>query len=424
MLTLGINYPWVTCGHDFGPRPPAWQNGKPQRRDFGDVERDLSGLRALGISVVRFWVLAGGVNYPVGESADAHAMRVTTSVSPATAAYDALRWALGERDGDLPDLSQNAHTFTVGRRYEVLGRRVGEPHVVPPPLPELFLHDFQGLLTACRNSGTRLLPSLLSFEFFQPLVDVDGRVHKRGREAFVFGATMEELQARALTRDIAPEVELAMKRFTDATLSPLLAASRGYDDALYAFELINEPEWAVRPGPLQFDTHHFGRVPTTHRVSAELMSRFLQHGTSVIAASGFRASVGFGEARPTWLSPTCHAHLRTLSRTGQYVHQRHHYPTLFGAHTLPRAEEAAFTPCVLGEFPTAMSNGLSNTRWQDAPLRRSERDPQTYLRARLEHIAHQGYDLALLWSAHSQDERRAFDTGQRAQVRSFYASMT
>ena len=65
---LGLNHPWVTCGHDFGPRPPAW-SGAPGT-DWGEVERQLAEARAAGVRVSRWWILAGGVNYPVGAPPD------------------------------------------------------------------------------------------------------------------------------------------------------------------------------------------------------------------------------------------------------------------------------------------------------------------------------------------------------------------
>ena len=65
-VLVGINHPWVKCGHDFGPRPPAW-GGDRAERDFGEIERELSAWRELGVRVSRFWVLGGGVNYPVGQ---------------------------------------------------------------------------------------------------------------------------------------------------------------------------------------------------------------------------------------------------------------------------------------------------------------------------------------------------------------------
>ena len=67
---VGLSHPWVRCGHDFGPRPPPWQGVGPT--DWGAVEAELRRWReAAGVRWSRWWLLAGGVNYPVGR--DPHA---------------------------------------------------------------------------------------------------------------------------------------------------------------------------------------------------------------------------------------------------------------------------------------------------------------------------------------------------------------
>ena len=56
-----------------------------------------------------------------------------------------------------------------------------------PPLPPAFLDDFSQLLIACRRADVRLIPSLLSFEFFHPLGAEVRDVTSSGRAALVFG---------------------------------------------------------------------------------------------------------------------------------------------------------------------------------------------------------------------------------------------
>ena len=77
-FTLGVNYPWVNCGRDFGVG----------RHNFSEVEREFAQLHTLGITVARFWILAGGVNYPVDEEIQAYGEIVPVQGR----GIDRLRW--------------------------------------------------------------------------------------------------------------------------------------------------------------------------------------------------------------------------------------------------------------------------------------------------------------------------------------------
>src|SRR5690606_5266334 len=237
MFVLGANYPWVSCGHDFGPRPPAWAGAK--RTDWGRVQSELEELRGLGLSVVRYWLLAGGVNYPVGRDPDEIAARVPF-------------------------------------REPFAGRRTGaralrfELHAPPPALPQAFLDDFGRLLSACRAAGVRLLPSLVSFELFLPITPHPGGPASGGRGALVLGANQ--------------------RAFFDAVLEPLLEVSEGQRDALFAFEVMNEPDWPALPAA--------GRGPFA---PPDALARFLVQGARRIARRGLLSTIGFCNARPSWL---------------------------------------------------------------------------------------------------------------------------
>ncbi|MBX3272127.1 MAG: hypothetical protein KF729_17815 [Sandaracinaceae bacterium] len=184
-LALGVNYPWVTCGHDLGPRPPPWA-GPPT--DFARVEVELSRLRALGIGCARFWLLAGGVNYPCGVDPSRHAAR--------------RRYPTG-----FPPRAE---------------RWIG----APPALPPAFLEDLGRLLAVCERSGVALWPSLASFEAFLPIVELASGVTSRGRGAL-----------------------LLHRGFFDAVLEPVLDVCVAHRAAVRAVELVNEPDWVVRARP-------------------------------------------------------------------------------------------------------------------------------------------------------------------------------
>lgn len=369
MVALGINLPWIDCGHDFGPRPPHWGGSSATPRGYEDLYDELAALADAGLSVTRFWVLAGGVNYPVGENAFAYA----------TARPRALRDRIAQKNA---------------LRVRAPGQR--------PGLPQSFLDDFARLLRVCERAGLRAIPSLVSFEWFQPLVELGGGVTKRGRGDFVFGS--------ARGTDVGP--------FLDAVLEPLLGVAAAERDAVYAFEAMNEPRWVVHGGGQQWGGD-YGPLPSPQTVRPAQMSRFLSEAVERIVAHDLLATIGFGDPEPRWLDPDVFDRLGQHARQGRYLHQRHHYPTLVSDHRLPPHDAHTITPCALGELPTAMGGGaLDNLRWRDPSLRESERDPERYLEARLRFVHEsQEYPLSLLWSARSEDGRRTWGPAQLAQVR-------
>jgi hypothetical protein len=354
-FTLGINFPWVTCGHDFGPRPPEWSGAPPT--DWAAVEAELSEMRALGLRMARWWVLAGGVNLPVGAPASSIARR-----APFVAPWP--RW----------------------QRPRVRWRRGRPEHWRPraplPALPRRFLDDFERLLRACASAGVKLVPSLVSFELFLPL-EAQGGPTSGGRAAFALGA-----------RQAA---------FFDATLEPLLEVTERHRDALAAWEVANEPGWALAPGRRRDGAH-------PPWVRADALTDFLLDGVRRIARRDLRATIGFDDPRPRWLDPAARTALRRLAERGAYVHQRHHYPRGARGQPLPPAAESPVRPCWLGELATARAG-----RWSDAGL--AEDDPDAYLERRLALVRERGYEAALLWASRATDPSVRWDAGTRAQVR-------
>lgn len=383
---VGVNYPWLDCGHDFGDKPPGYGPQGPVER-WQTLETELRALRQDGVRVVRWWVLAGGIGYPAGLDARAWADVVPARVGPLGAMADVVWAGLGDR---LP--------FGLGRwrAYDTLRLR---PEAVVPALPGPFLQDFGRLLDACDAAGVQLLPSLVSFEWFQPFVALGEGASKRGRGAFVFGHRGDGVEA-----------------FLDATLAPLLEVSATRPNAVWAWELINEPGWAVPGGSPQFDASAYGWVPTARTETAAAMSLFIARGVERITEAGSLATVGFADPEVPWLTDDAWSVLRRRAQEGRYVHQRHHYPRGLGGH-LPEASESPITPCLLAEFPTARPNGLDVGRWRDRELRHSETDDQRRLRARLALIRARGYSGALPWSVRSGDRQRAFGPRERSQLR-------
>lgn len=357
-MFVGINYPWVACGHDFGDDPKAW-GGPEVERDFDQVARDFEAFRTLGLTVVRMWVLAGGVNLP-------------------------------EQD------------------WSTCASLEGSELCLSRPLPKVsarFVDDFCRLLEACRRAELKLMPSLLSFEFFQPAVRLKDDVVKRGRAGFVFGQ---------------PD---SLDHFLEATLSPLLEASKDYRDALFAWEVINEPDWVVKSGPRQVDRAAYGYRPSPRNIAEADMNSLLRRGVNTIVDHGFTATIGFKEAAPKWVGDPLWKTLKEGARDGHYLHQLHHYPTILGDRRLSPHQTSPIKPCIVGEFPTAAGNGLSNVRWRDRALRDSERDDARYLQERLGWIEQQGYPGALLWAARATDNRSAWTLPQQEQTAAYLKSV-
>jgi len=356
-FALGINFPWVTCGHDFGPRPPEWSGSPPT--DWAAVEAELAEMRGLGLGLVRWWVLAGGVNLPAGAPPASVARRV-----PFDEPWPRWRRPWVRLRRDRPE------------RWE--------PRGPLPALPRRFLDDFERLLRACASAGVRLVPSLLSFELFLPIEDQGGPT-SGGRGAFALG------DRRAA--------------FLDATLEPLLEVSERHRDTLAAFEVANEPGWALSAGGR--GSRHGEHPPW---VDAHALTELLVDGVRRIARRDLRATIGFGHPSPRWLAPSARTTLRRVADRGAYVHQRHHYPRGDRGRALPPASESPIHPCWLGELATSRAG-----RWGDAGL--AEDDPSRYLERRLALVRDRGYDAALLWAGRANDGSVRWDAQTKAQVR-------
>ena len=185
-MLVGINYPWIDYGWDFGGPPPEWVACENlaawQAKKRKQIEEDFRLFAAQGICAVRWFIMADGLNYGMNA------------------------WA--------PRKAANGWTFD------------------PLPAEDLFysrlVNDFEFVLQVCRNNNLKLFPSLIDFSWCwqgNPVAGNSGII-KGGRYDIV--------------RD--PEKRQA---FLDRILDPLLELCMRYLDSIYAWELINEPEWVV-----------------------------------------------------------------------------------------------------------------------------------------------------------------------------------
>ena len=121
-------------------------------------------------------------------------------------------------------------------------------------------------------------------------------------------------------------------RFFEGVLEPLLAISQEHRDALYAWELINEPDWITNGWhPDRRNNHPIGEAS---------MKAFLDDGKQRIRRAGFKPTIGF-------------ALLATLerSRITAEINQFHHYPA-GDRRLVPHTFSAEF-PGIVGEFVMA-----------------------------------------------------------------------
>ena len=337
-MQVGVNYPWFDYGWDFGLGPPSWRGGRRTPRWYDTIDRDLRHLQDLGVSVVRWFILADGLTYGTGDEA------------PRLRGWIRRRW-----------------------------------HFDPPPLDSEILAHFSELLArfAGANSGPahqiQLLPVFIDFHFCQAGVLPVMAPEKPGSSTMVPNrGWVKKGRADAIADDDK------RARFLDIALGPLLEASQQYATVIYAWELINEPDWV---------TEEWSPNPRRElRVPESSMRAFIEDGSERIRRAGFRPTVGFGSAA-------------TLRRCGVVadVTQFHHYPG--GAATL---DSHQFDLGIIGEFATAATDV-----WPDLI------DGEQTVLNRLRLAEARGYSLALPWAFRSQDRHTTWSTDVESDVRAF-----
>lgn len=244
----------------------------------------------------------------------------------------------------------------------------------PPPLDADFIEHFEELLRRFARTATadaqpiQLLPVLIDFHFCQDAMPTDPGWVKQGRADAI--------------RD-----PLKRSRFLTAVLDPLLHVSARHPDTIYAWDLINEPDWITKGWHFNL----FGDSP----VSELAMKGFLEDGKQRIRAAGFKPTIGFGS-------------IDTLRQSGMTaeINQFHYYPD--GQAALePHRFDPRF-PGIIGEFATATTDV-----WPELAS-----DAQT-VADRLRLAMERGYPLAIPWSFRAQDRHTVWSEAVEEDVRSF-----
>jgi hypothetical protein len=328
-MDVGVNYPWFSYGWDFGPAPPGWRSGHDPAW-VPHIGQHLQHLAAIGVSVIRWFILGDGLSYGTGPDAPK---------LDRLAARDGARWRFN-----------------------------------PPALTSQFQEHFEALLQgfAARSTGphpVRLLPVLVDYKFCEPgaypVDNEDPALQDRPPdEGWVKGG-----RAEAITT--------GRRQFIEQVLWPLLRLSAGYRDAIYAWDVFNEPEWVT-------NGWHPDRR-NDHPVNENEMEAFLQDSMSAVRQAGFRSTIGFNT-------------IETIRHTHLYadVNQFHHYTD--GSCALQRNPFDPRWPGIIGEFATSAAEDT----WPEL----SERSQRVLERLKL--TENQGYILALPWSFQAADRHTSW----------------
>ncbi len=328
-MDAGVNYPWFGYGWDFGPAPPGWRGGDDPAW-APHVGQHLQHLAAIGVSVIRWFILGDGLSYGTGP--------------------------------DAPKLDRSAADDGTGWRFD------------PPALTSEFQEHFEALLQSFAAWSTgprpvRLMPVLVDYKFCEPGVWPVSKQDPALQQSVPDEGWVKGGRVEAITS--------GRRRLIEQVLSPLLRLSCGYRDAIYAWDVFNEPEWVT-------NGWHPDRG-SGHPVDESEMRAFLEDSMSAIRQAGFRSTIGFNM-------------IETIRQTHLYadVNQLHHYTN--GSRSLQRNPFDPRYPGIIGEFATSAAEDT----WPEL----TQGSQRVLERLRL--AESQGYVLALAWSFQAADRHTSW----------------
>jgi hypothetical protein len=417
-LRLGINFPWINYGWDFGSPPECffnimyyldaeekniYNNGKKVDRDrlwkekndeWEKTQRDtwrrnlknkIDYLKKINIYAVRWFILGDGLNYGVKDQCPHEDYKSSKKGE----------WRFDD----------------------------------PPKLSKQFEDDFRFLLNCLASGGKKmmLIPSLVDYKWCNPgIMPNDNSWNKEKKSpTFVKGGRSDVI------------IDLSKRdKFFKNVLTKLLDISMNYKDIILAWELINEPEWVVENKPKKDEKNlHVSPLPCPEMkkekdderckteikktIRREDMEKFIIAGLKIIEDKEFESTVGF--ARYSSLKSWDQKALGTL-------HQYHHYPDCSNPNKeVPKYSES---PCIIGEFASASPQIYGRGKWEPASVKikkwnkekgkcedkeieiwpemwphekasqgSSKINLNNYLCFRLLEIQNKGYSYAFIWSA-------------------------
>lgn len=338
-MHVGVNYPWFDYGWDFGLAPPDWRRERITPRWYDHIENHLEDLHDIGISIIRWFVLADGLVYGTGLNAP----RIDVA---------STRWVFD-----------------------------------PPSMPVEVLDHFEELLrritqfNAVHVRPLQLLPVLIDFHFCEAGIPI---LTPAGADP---GAIALDADWVKQGRNDCVVDDEKRQTFLATTLDRFLEVSGRYVDAVYAWDIINEPDWIT-------SGWHPDRR-NDHPVPLTMMNAFLRDAIERVQSAGFRATVGFGLVE-TLLTSDVHADLN----------QFHHYPG--GTRILPPQLFEPNTAAILGEFST-----VPNDIWPELDLRHQR------VLNRLRTARDRGYPVAIPWSYLAKDRHSAWSEAVQQDVLTF-----
>jgi hypothetical protein len=371
-MQVGFNYAWShnRDGAQIGPNPWAsideWTahaklvaaggvSRIPLPPLFDHIDANLWYLKAIGVSVVRWFLLGNGFNY-------------------GPPSKDSPRLAPGFRSGKLGEPTEPGRSF--------------DP---PSQIDTRFTRDFEELLVRFKRAELQIIPSLIDFEFGSSLkwtVDPVRGIGARGKVDIITDPRKKKV-------------------FFDTMLVSLLGVSKKYREQIYAWELINEPVWlCLKFGPLSAGWWS-ERVP---EATFAQMSDFLEEGTARINDYKFASTVGHRfradlDRLPTGSLPQFHYYAKSLAGTGISLGPyKFDPPGIRGQHLFQRDPKP-----ILGEFDSDL-NRFGQPWAGDLGNKDS-----TFSRLNLLQLA--GCELALLWPDYGPGDEAVIGTAVKDKTR-------
>jgi hypothetical protein len=232
----------------------------------------------------------------------------------------------------------------------------------PSGVSQSLLADVQKALELAAQNDVYLMLTPFSFDNFRPTTTEYG-VYSRGIQPMVVNDTLRQELMDNLLGPIADAVAQSPNK-----------------DRLIAWDIINEPEWAMT-GPSLYGDPAFPAQGGLDLVTHAQMQTFVQQAAQVLRRSG--ALVSVGGAAIKWAKAWSHADLD--------FYQFHYYDWVYENYPLSTATLVSYgvtdKPVVMGEFP---SDGLSAIPSAGLPARSAAQFSEDLLQA--------GYAGSLSWA--------------------------
>jgi hypothetical protein len=320
--------------------PPSWHS---------TINNDMLHLRGMGFFAVRWFILGDGGHYGQLPRLDEHGV-----------------WHMDDIPRARPRRG-NDHKWYVDSVSQLT--------------PE-FMDDFIRMVRAVSNAHMKLIPTLIDFGF---CFDGDPT-----------GRSLVKCGRYELINDDAKRAQ-----FLDLTLRALVdrVNREGLQSTIYAWELINEPEWCTNVlWPLSSSSlpaswlllESIARTGWSNtrqpNVPLDKMKAFIREGCSIINGARFRSTVGFS-AYDSPRDLTGSVHGWNDAELGVTLHQCHFYGDLDNLDNHIWSHEF---PCILGELPDGRRMVTEESGEQQL----------LSLYARLHKVAERGYPAVFIWPMH------------------------